>query len=105
MALAKALYSALVLNLAMVGFYFELQEIKFLPKKTQYPPVDFWSSGQPAQSASEKVAREWEELARKCETIGQSVFKHKICFTACQCETHGLCINWHTRLSEKVKSR
>jgi hypothetical protein len=43
-----ALYSDSVLDRETVGCFLEHQEIKFCPKKTQYPEVDLRSSGQPA---------------------------------------------------------
>jgi hypothetical protein len=51
-ALAIALYSDSVLDQETVGCFLELQEIRFVPRKTQNPEVDFRSSGHPAQLAS-----------------------------------------------------
>ena len=39
-ALAIALYSASVIELATVGYFFELKEIRLLPRNTRKPPVD-----------------------------------------------------------------
>lgn len=60
-ALAKALYSASVLDRDTVACFFAHQEIKFGPKKTAKPPVDLLSSKQPAQSESEKAVTSVED--------------------------------------------
>jgi hypothetical protein len=60
-ALAMALYSALVLDRETVGCFFADQEIRFEPRKIAKPPVDFLSSEHPAQSASEKVLTRFDE--------------------------------------------
>jgi hypothetical protein len=52
-ALARALYSALVLDLATVCCFLQVQEIKLSPRKIQYPHVERRSSRLPTQSASE----------------------------------------------------
>jgi hypothetical protein len=55
-ALAIALYSALVLDHETVGCFFADYEIRLGPKKIANPPVDFLSSGQSALSTSENVS-------------------------------------------------
>ena len=54
-ASATALYSASVFDLDTVACFLAFQEMRFGPKNTAKPPVDFLSSGHPAQSASEKA--------------------------------------------------
>jgi hypothetical protein len=60
-ALATVLYSASVLYLEIVLCFLALHEIKFVPRKIAYPPVDRRSSREPAQSASENLVinNEW----------------------------------------------
>jgi hypothetical protein len=54
-ALARALYSASVLDLESVACFLALQDIRFDPKNTAKPPIDLRSFGQPAQSTAAKV--------------------------------------------------
>jgi hypothetical protein len=54
-AFAKDLYSASVLDLEIVAYFFAHQEIILQPRNTANPPVERLSSGHPAQSASEKA--------------------------------------------------
>lgn len=51
-SVAKALYSALALDLEAVCCSLELNVIKFHSKKKQRPVVDFLESGSPAKSTS-----------------------------------------------------
>ena len=51
-ALAIALYSASVLDLATVGCFLEFHEIKLFPRYIRNPLVDRRSELSPAQSAS-----------------------------------------------------
>ena len=54
-ALARALYSASVLDRAMVFCFLQPQEIRLSPRNTQKPPVERQSSRHPTQSALEKT--------------------------------------------------
>lgn len=60
--LAIALYSASVEERAMIGYFFEPQEIKWELKYMQKPSVDLRSSGHSAQLAFEKAVRFKEEV-------------------------------------------
>ena len=62
---AKALYSASVLDRETVDCFRALQEIRLGPRKIQKPPVDFQSSWQLAQSASEYAWRERRATTKK----------------------------------------
>ena len=54
-ALAKALYSAFVLDRATVYYFLQPHEIRLLPRKTPKPPVGCRSSQHPTHSTSEKA--------------------------------------------------
>jgi len=54
-ALARALYSASVLDRATVFYFLQAQEIRLSPRNTQKPPVERQSSRHPTQSVSEKT--------------------------------------------------
>jgi len=55
---ARDLYYASVLERATVCCFRQLHEIRFFPRKIQYPPVERRSSRSPAQSASEYASME-----------------------------------------------
>ena len=59
---ARALYSDSVEERETVRCFLVVQKIKFDPRYMANPPVDRRSSGQPAQSASEKAEREDGEV-------------------------------------------
>ena len=61
-ALAIALYSASVLDLETVTCFFELQEMRFVPRYMRNPLVERRSRESPAQSASLKAVREIGDL-------------------------------------------
>ena len=67
--LARALYSASVLDLEIVGCFFELHEIRFGPTKIAKPHVDRRSSGHPAQSASRTILILVEMAFRKFRPV------------------------------------
>ena len=57
-ASATALYSASVLDRAIVHCFQELHEIRLRPRKTRYTLVERQSRGELAQSASVKTSRD-----------------------------------------------
>jgi hypothetical protein len=59
--LAKALYSASVLDQDTVAYFLELHEIKLGPKNTTNCPIDLLSFGHPAQSAHENPLRTMDD--------------------------------------------
>ena len=54
-ALARALYSASVLDRATVFRFLQPQEMRLLPRNTQKPSIERRSLRHPAQSASKKT--------------------------------------------------
>jgi hypothetical protein len=67
--LASAFYSTSVVDLEIVGSFFELQDTKFGPTKTAYPPVERRSSTHPAQSASVNILTSSSEDLRKRKPV------------------------------------
>jgi hypothetical protein len=60
-AFANDLYSASVLDPGTVACFLELHEIILGPRNIANPPVDLWSLGHPAQSASENLLSKSDE--------------------------------------------
>lgn len=54
---ARLLYSASVLERETRGCFFDCHDIRFGPRKTQYPEVERLSLGSDAQSASQKPSK------------------------------------------------
>jgi hypothetical protein len=85
-ASAIALYSALVLDHDTIFCFFEHQDIKLGPKKKANPLVDFLSSEQPTQLASEKVLIRVDEDRRICSPKLLVYLRNlRILFTTVQC--------------------
>lgn len=103
--LAKARYSDSVEERSIVCCLWADQEIRLQPKYMANPSVDFRSSGQLAQSASEKA---W---MAKDEDLEMNKPRDNVCltyrnmrFTLAQCSWVGMCINWQTLLTAKEGS-
>jgi hypothetical protein len=89
-ALARALYSASVLDLDTVACFLALHETKFDPTNIANPPVERLSSRQPAQSASEKALRKVEEdCVKVIPSFRVSLTYQRIRFAAVQCPVIG----------------
>jgi hypothetical protein len=101
-ALARALYSASVLDLETVGYFLALQEIRLGHKKTAKPLVDLRSSRHLAQSASANALSSMEDDFLMCIPRCKVPFIYcKIRLTLAQCLLVGECKNWRTLLTEK----
>jgi hypothetical protein len=104
-ALARALYSASVLERGTVAYFLAHQEIRFEPRNTANLPVDRRSSTQPTQSTSEKALTNIEED----RLIFSPNFKvpcmyRRILLTTLQYTVVGAWRNWHTLLTAKEMS-
>ena len=87
---ANALYSASALDLETVGYFFELQEIKFDPTKMANPPAERRSSTYPAQSASVKILTLIEDDFQKYKPVLIVPLTYrKMRLTASQCTSVG----------------
>lgn len=62
---AKAMYSASMLDWETIGCFRAFQEIKSRQRKLQKPPVDLRSSRQPVQSGTEYTLRVKVELRKR----------------------------------------
>jgi hypothetical protein len=103
--LAKALYSASVLDLDTVVCFLALQEIRLVPKNTTKPPVDLQSFGHPAQSASTNVLTVVElDSTKRRPSFNVPLTYRRFFLTASQCTVVGECRNWHALFTEKERS-
>jgi hypothetical protein len=100
-ASAMALYSTSVLDRDTVFCFLAHQDIKLGPKKIAKPPVDFLSSEQPAQSASENVLTRVEQDRRIWSPkLIVCLRKRSILLTTVQCMVVGEWRYWHTLFTE-----
>ena len=100
---AKALYSASVLGLATTCCFFELQLIRFPPRKMQQPLVDLLSSTELAQSASEKHFKFNREVGLKQIPTFVVPFRYlSNLLQAAQWSIVGVYKNWLSLFTEKA---
>ena len=55
------LYSTFLLDLKTIFCFLALQDMRFWPRNTPYPLLDFLLSGDPAQSESQKAFKDMDE--------------------------------------------
>lgn len=92
--LAKALYSASVLERDTVACFLALQDTRLDHKNTANPHVDRLSSRLPAQSAYEKpLTRRDEDLHIFSPNLTVCLRYLRIIFTVAQCSVVGECRN------------
>ena len=94
--LARLQYSALVLDLEIVCYFLDCQDIKFGCKNTQWREVARLSSKSYAQSTWQNPTKSRLEDFFKCKPCCKVPCKYlKIRFTTFQCSSVGFYINWH----------
>jgi hypothetical protein len=90
--LTRALYSASVLDLDTVVFFFTVHDMWLLPKKIANPHIDPLSSKHPAQSTSEyPVTSVEDDLQILRPILVQALIYHSILLATVQCTIIGAC--------------
>lgn len=104
-AFAIALYSASVLDRDTVACFRALHDMRLGPRNIANPPVEHWSSTQPAQSASEKpLTRVDNDFDNFSPTPNVCLIYRNTLLAAVHCTVVGACKNWHILLTAKYKS-
>jgi hypothetical protein len=96
-ALARDLYSTLILDLDTVACFFAVHDMRLLPKKIVNPTVDLLSSKHPTQSTSEyPLTSVDDDLQILRPMLVQDLIYCSILLAVIQCTIVGAYKNWQT---------